>query len=35
VAENPAFATIAVDPARTSFAIEGVAVGVIRPSRSL
>ena len=35
VAENPAFAPIAVDPARTSFAIEGVAVGVIRPSRSL
>jgi repressor LexA len=35
VAENAAFAPIVVDPQRTSFAIEGVAVGVIRPSRSL
>jgi repressor LexA len=35
VAENTAFAPIVVDPAKTSFAIEGVAVGVIRPSRSL
>ena len=35
VAENAAFAPIVVDPAKTSFAIEGVAVGVIRPSRSL
>lgn len=35
MAENAAFAPIAVDPAKTSFAIEGVAVGVIRPSRSL
>jgi repressor LexA len=35
VAENPSFPPIAVDPAKTSFAIEGVAVGVIRPSRSL
>ena len=35
VAENAAFAPIVVDPARTSFAIEGIAVGVIRPSRSL
>ena len=29
------FAPIVVDPQQTSFAIEGVAVGVIRPSRSL
>ena len=35
VAENPAFAPIVVDPKKTTFAIEGVAVGVIRPSRSL
>jgi repressor LexA len=35
VAENAAFAPIVVDPAKTSFAIEGVAVGVIRPSRAL
>src|SRR5436190_6319193 len=35
VAENTAFAPIVVDPAKTSFAIEGVAVGVIRPSRAL
>jgi len=35
VAENAAFAPILVDPKKTSFAIEGVAVGVIRPSRSL
>jgi repressor LexA len=34
VAENAAFAPIVVDPKKTSFAIEGVAVGVIRPSRS-
>jgi len=30
VAENPAFATIVVDPRRTSFAIEGVGVGIVR-----
>ena len=30
LAENPDFAPIAVDPKRTSFAIEGVAVGLIR-----
>ena len=35
MAENAAFAPIVVDPQKTSFAIEGVAVGVIRPSRSL
>jgi len=35
VAENASFAPIVVDPAKTAFAIEGVAVGVIRPSRSL
>ncbi len=35
VAENTAFAPIVVDPQQVSFAIEGVAVGVIRPSRSL
>ncbi len=34
VAENAAFAPIVVDPKKTPFAIEGVAVGVIRPSRS-
>ncbi len=35
IAENPTFAPIVVDPVRTAFAIEGIAVGVIRPSRSL
>ena len=35
VAHNPAFAPIVVDPTTTAFAIEGVAVGLIRPSRSL
>ena len=35
VAENAAFPPIVVDPARTPFSIEGIAVGVIRPSRSL
>ena len=35
MAENAAFAPIVVDPKKTAFAIEGVAVGVIRPSRSL
>jgi repressor LexA len=35
VAENAAFAPIVIDPAKTSFSIEGIAVGVIRPSRSL
>jgi repressor LexA len=35
LAENAAFAPIVVDPKQTSFAIEGVAVGLIRPSRSL
>jgi repressor LexA len=34
MAENAAFAPIVVDPKKTPFAIEGVAVGVIRPSRS-
>ena len=33
VAENPAFEPIVVDPSTTSFAIEGVAVGLVRPSR--
>ncbi|MCC7328390.1 MAG: transcriptional repressor LexA [Burkholderiales bacterium] len=35
VAENAAFAPIVIDPKRTAFAIEGVAVGLIRSSRSL
>ena len=35
MAENASLAPIVVDPAKTGFAIEGVAVGVIRPSRSL
>jgi repressor LexA len=35
LAENASFAPIVVDPKKTPFAIEGVAVGVIRPSRSL
>lgn len=35
VAENPAFEPIVVDPSTTSFAIEGVAVGLVRPSRSI
>ncbi|MCC6194218.1 MAG: transcriptional repressor LexA [Burkholderiales bacterium] len=35
VPENAAFAPIAVDPKKVAFTIEGVAVGVIRPSRSL
>ena len=34
MAENVAFAPIVVDPKKTPFAIEGVAVGVIRSSRS-
>ena len=34
MAENAAFAPIVVDPKKTPFAIEGIAVGVIRPSRS-
>ncbi len=34
LAENAAFTPIVVDPKKTPFAIEGVAVGVIRPSRS-
>ena len=34
MAENTAFAQIVVDTKKTPFAIEGVAVGVIRPSRS-
>lgn len=33
VAENPAFEPIVVDPATTPFAIEGVAVGLIRQDR--
>ena len=35
VAENPAFDPIVIDPATTSFAIEGLAVGLVRPSRLL
>ena len=35
IAENPAFATRTVDPRRDAFAIEGVAVGVIRNGRAL
>jgi repressor LexA len=35
VPENPAYAPIVVDPDTTSFAIEGVGVGLIRGSRSL
>jgi repressor LexA len=34
VAENPSFAPIVVDPKATPFAIEGIAVGLIRASRS-
>jgi repressor LexA len=34
VPENAAFAPIDVDPARTSFAIEGVAVGLVRAGRT-
>jgi len=30
VAENPDFAPIVVDPRRTTFAIEGIAVGIVR-----
>ena len=30
VAENPDFAPIVVDPRRTAFAIEGIAVGIVR-----
>jgi len=33
--ENPDFKTIVVDPKREAFAIEGIAVGVIRNGRSL
>ena len=33
--ENPEFETIDVDPRREEFAIEGLAVGVIRAGRSL
>ena len=33
VAENPAFAPIAVDPKKTAFALEGVAVGLVRGSK--
>ncbi len=33
VAENPDFAPIVVDPARATFAIEGVGVGLVRGSR--
>lgn len=32
IAENPQFAPLIVDPKRESFAIEGLAVGVIRPT---
>ena len=35
VAENPAFDPIVIDPATTSFAIEGVAVGLVRSGRGL
>jgi repressor LexA len=34
VAENPAFPPIVVDPKATPFTIEGIAVGLIRASRS-
>lgn len=34
LAENPAFAPIVVDPASTPFAIEGIAVGLVRAGRS-
>ncbi|MGH8192247.1 MAG: transcriptional repressor LexA [Rhodanobacteraceae bacterium] len=34
VAENPAYAPIEVDPRRTTFAIEGLCVGVIRADRA-
>ncbi len=33
LAENPAFAPIVVDPRKTAFAIEGVAVGLVRGSK--
>jgi repressor LexA len=35
VAENAAFDPIVIDPATTSFAIEGVAVGLVRSGRGL
>jgi repressor LexA len=35
LAENPAFEPILVDPATTPFAIEGLAVGLVRASRLL
>ncbi|HVE48835.1 MAG TPA: transcriptional repressor LexA [Casimicrobiaceae bacterium] len=35
VAENQAFAPIVIDPAQTTFAIEGVAVGLVRANRAL
>ena len=35
VAENPAFEPIVIDPATTSFAIEGIAVGLVRSGRGL
>jgi len=34
LAENPAFAPIAVDPKKTAFAIEGIAVGLVRGGKS-
>jgi repressor LexA len=34
VAENPDFAPLVIDPAETPFAIEGVAVGLVRASRT-
>jgi repressor LexA len=34
VAENPEFAPIAVDPKEAAFAIEGIAVGLVRNSKS-
>src|SRR5688572_3668376 len=35
VAENPAFEPIVIDPAATPFAIEGVAVGLVRSGRGM
>lgn len=34
VAENPAFAPIVVNPKRTAFAIEGIAVGLVRGNKT-
>ena len=35
VAENPAFEPIVIDPATTPFAIEGIAVGLVRSGRGM